>query len=188
MPNRMRRRTGSEGLAREFLKGARHSLGEQHWPRIKKCLAALSQEHIWWRPHATSNSVGNLVLHLAGNVRQWIVCGLGGEEDRRERDKEFSELGPLPRQTLIRRLETTVREADGVLARLSSADLVRQYRIQGFRVTGLVAVVHVTEHFAHHTGQIIYATKLQKGADLGFTHLPGEKRKPKRPATKLSQY
>lgn len=148
----------------------------------------LSQEQVWWRPHSTSNSVGNLVLHLAGNVRQWIVCGLGGDMDRRERDKEFSERGPVRRRDLIQRLESTVREADRVLTKLSAGDLARTYRIQGFRVSGLAAIAHVTEHFAHHAGQIIYVTKLQTSMDLRFTHLPGEKARRDSRRKKLSQY
>lgn len=174
-------------LARVFLAEARHSLCEQHLPRITRCLKMLPEDHIWWRPHSTSNSVGNLVLHLAGNVRQWIVSGLGGEPDRRERDKEFSEAGPLPRRFLIRHLETTVAAADSVLSKLSSPDLPREFGIQGFRVTGLAAVAHVAEHFAYHTGQIIYATKLLQGTDLGFTRLPGDKAAARR-RRKLSQY
>ena len=174
-------------FAGQFLAQARHSLRQQHLPRITSCLKTLSEKQIWWRPHPASNSVGNLVLHLAGNVRQWIICGLGGQPDRRERDKEFSEPGPIPRQSLIQHLEESISEATGVLARLSSHDLVRRYHVQRFRVNGFSAIAHVTEHFAYHTGQIIYATKLQRGVDLGFTRLPGEKPKAAR-ALKLSQY
>jgi len=175
MAKKSRTKTQRSALSKRFLAQARHSLREQHLPRIIGCLKTLSEDQIWWRPNPTSNSVGNLVLHLAGNVRQWVVCGLGGEQDRREREKEFSELGPLPRPFLIRHLEKTVAAANRVLANLSSPDLARQYNIQGFGVTGLTAVAHVTEHFAYHTGQIIYATKLLRGADLGFTLLPGDK-------------
>jgi len=144
-------------------------------------------DQIWWRPHETSNSVGNLVLHLEGNVRQWIISGLGNQPDLRDRDREFEELGPIPRRDLIQHLEKTVAEACLVLAGISPRNLGREFHIQGFRVTGLGAVAHVTEHFAYHTGQIIYATKLLKGVDLGFTQLPGEKRKPQR-TRKLSQF
>lgn len=127
------------------------------------------------------------MLHLAGNVRQWIISGLGNQPDRRDRDSEFEELGPIPRRKLAQHLEETVTEACRVLARISPRDLSREFRIQGFRVTGLSAMTHVTEHFAYHTGQIIYATKLLIGADLGFTRLPGEKRNNRR-TRKLSQY
>lgn len=170
-----------------FLAEARHSLRVQHLRRITRCLKMLSEKQIWWRAHPTSNSAGNLVLHLAGNVRQWIISGLGGQPDHRERDKEFAELGPLPRRFLIRHLESTVAEANRVLGKLSSGDLARLYHIQGFHVTGMIAIAHVTEHFAYHAGQIIYLTKLQLGVDLGFTRLPGEKPK-KQGGRSLSQF
>jgi uncharacterized damage-inducible protein DinB len=120
--------------------------------------------------------VGNLALHLSGNVRQWIISGLGGTPDRRQRDKEFAERGPLPRRQVLARLEKTVSEACRVLKRLGPRHLDSAYFIQGFRVTGFEAISHVTEHFAYHTGQIIFATKLLRRADLGFTRLPGERR------------
>ncbi|HEV2348502.1 MAG TPA: DUF1572 family protein [Terriglobia bacterium] len=182
-----RERRTKPGGAQPFLEQARHSLRRQHLPRILGCLETLTQAQIWWRPHRTSNSIGNLVLHLAGNVRQWIISGLGNRPDQRDRDREFEEPGPVPRHALIQHLETTVEEACRVLTGISSRDFEREFHLQGFRVTGLNAITHVTEHFAYHTGQIIYATKLLIGADLGFTRLPGEKRK--FPTTrKLSQF
>jgi uncharacterized damage-inducible protein DinB len=162
-------------LVARFVTQARHSLSEHHLPRILECLRMLSEEDIWWRPHSTSNSVGNLALHLSGNVRQWIIAGLGGEPDRRERDKEFAERGPLPRRALVTRLRSAVFEAGKVLEVLGTRELMRVYSIQGFRVTGLEAVAHVVEHFAYHTGQIIYITKLRLGEDLGFTRLGGSR-------------
>ena len=117
------------------------------------------------------------MLHLCGNVRQWIIAGLGGEPDRRERDKEFAERGPLPRRELVGGLQTTVRKACRVIGGLTPGELARPRVIQGFHVTGFVAANHVAEHFAFHSGQILYATKLLKGKDLGFTKLPGDKRK-----------
>lgn len=167
-------RTTQPDFAKQILAHARHSLRVHHLPRIARCLALLSEKQIWWRPHRTSNSTGNLVLHLEGNVRQWIISGLRGAPDRRERDKEFAERGPIPRRVLLARLRNTVREACRVLGRLSAADLSRRHTIQRFRVTGLEAVLHVTEHFSHHSGQIILATKLKRRRDLGFTRLPGQ--------------
>jgi len=116
------------------------------------------------------------VLHLTGNVRQWIISGLGGAPDVRERDLEFSECGPLPRRVLVSRLRKTVKEACEVLGKLSPEDLARVHTIQRFRVTGLEAAFHVAEHFSHHAGQIILMTKMLTGSDLKFTHLAGEKR------------
>jgi uncharacterized damage-inducible protein DinB len=161
---------------RIFLEEAQHSLRKHHLPRILSCLRHLSEDQVWWRPNPSSNSVGNLVLHLEGNVRQWIICGLIGAPDRRERDKEFSERGPIPRRALAARLEKTVNEACRVIGRLPSCELSRRRQIQKFHVTGFVALSHVTEHFAYHAGQILYVTKLLRARDLGFTRLPGEKR------------
>lgn len=134
----------------------------------------LPEKEIWWRPNTESNSVGNMVLHLSGNLRQWIISGLGGAPDMRQRDLEFSERGPLPRKELIARLRKTIREACAVLAGLSEESLSssQPHKIQGFRVTALEAVSHVSEHFAYHTGQIIFVTKWRLAKDLGFTRLP----------------
>ena len=162
---------------RLFLASSQRLLAQQSLPRIVKCLQQLSEEEIWWRPNSSSNSTGNLVLHLCGNVRQWIVSGLGGAEDRRERDREFAEQGPIPRQVLITQLRRTVRDACRVLARLSDDSLSRKYVIQGFHVTGLDAAFGVTEHFGYHTGQIIFITKLKRAQDLRFTRLPVIKKK-----------
>jgi uncharacterized damage-inducible protein DinB len=163
--------------AKLFLASSQHLLAKQSLPRIVKCLQQLSEEEIWWRPNSASNSAGNLVLHLCGNVRQWIISGLGGADDRRQRDREFAERGPIPRQVLVTQLRRTVRHACRVLAQLSDDSLSRRYEIQGFHVTGLDASYHVTEHFGYHTGQIIYITKLKRSRDLGFTHLPVIKKK-----------
>jgi uncharacterized damage-inducible protein DinB len=166
----------SSGTAGLFLADARNLLAKEHLPHIVKCLQQLSEDDIWWRPNSESNSAGNLVLHLCGNVRQWIISGLGGAEDHRVRDREFSERGPIPRNALIARLQKTVREACGVLGRISETSLSQKYEIQGFRVTKLGAVFHVVEHFAYHTGQIIFITKLKRGKDLKFTRLPAIKK------------
>ena len=123
-----------------------------------------------------------MVLHLEGNVRQWILSGLGGAPDRRQRDREFAERGPLARHILAARLQKAVKEACRVIAKLPAHELARGHKIQKFRVTGFEAISHVTEHFAFHSGQIIYVAKLRRGRDLGFTRLPGEKRR--RPAPK----
>jgi len=171
----------SANLARVFLAQASHLLLQVHLPRLEACLRELSLEQIWWRANAASNSVGNLALHLEGNVRQWIVSGLGGAPDRRERTLEFSEPGPIPRAALVARLRNAVTDAARVLRKLDGLALARTYSIQGFRVTGLRAVFHVTEHFSHHTGQIILLTKLVSGKDMKFTHLPEERKKKAKP-------
>jgi uncharacterized damage-inducible protein DinB len=165
------------GIAQLFLAEAQYSLKARYLPRLLECLELLSEKEIWWRPNAASNSAGNLALHLAGNARQWIVSGLGGTPDTRDRDREFAERGPIPRRALIVLLGKAVGEACRVLGRMPESSLARSYSIQGFRVTGLVAVSHVMEHFAYHTGQIIFVTKSKRGRDLRFTKLPSKESK-----------
>jgi hypothetical protein len=160
-----------------FLVESQKALAAYHLPRLIRCLKMLSEDEIWWRPNAASNSAGNLVLHLSGNVRQWIIAGLGNAEDRRDRDREFAERGPISRSALIALIRKTVDEACGVLGRLPQGSLLRKYGIQGFRVSGLYAVCQVVTHFAYHTGQIIFVTKMKLGKDLRFTRLPGKKHK-----------
>ncbi|HXJ95703.1 MAG TPA: DUF1572 family protein [Terriglobia bacterium] len=167
-------KTPSPNPWQPFLKLAEHSLRRHHLPRIERCFDLLSPEQIWWRPNPASNSAGNLALHLAGNVRQWIVSAVGGAPDARQRDQEFAERGPLPDPELVKVLRVSVRDACRVLRRLSAVELARIYTIQGLQVTGLNAIFHVVEHFAFHTGQIIFISKQQLRRDLDFTRLPGD--------------
>jgi len=167
-----RRGVAETRLAELCLRQWRSRLEERFLPRIIECLAQLSEEEIWWRPNAASNSVGNLLLHLCGNMRQWIISGLGGAADIRERDREFAERGPIGRDALRDELQRTIKESCAVLARLKPGDLTRRYRIQQYDVTGYQAAAQVEEHVAYHLGQIIYVTKLKRGKDLGFTRLP----------------
>jgi uncharacterized damage-inducible protein DinB len=150
-----------------FIDESRHLLTTALFPRIERCVERLSDQDVWWRANAESNSIGNLLLHLSGNVRQWIVSGVGGAPDDRQRQREFDQRESIPRQELLGRLRQTVQEADRVMADLSPAALVERRRIQGSDVTVLEAVYHVVEHFSMHVGQIIFVTKMFKG-DLGL--------------------
>ena len=163
----------SEEVARAFLAGARRHLLGEYLPKIERCLERLTDEQVWWRANDQSNSVGNLLLHLEGNARQWVVSGLGGAPDRRDRDREFAERGRLPRARLLSALRATLEEADDVLARLDPSALLEGRDIQGLEVTVLGAVFHVVEHFSMHTGQIILLTKQLTGADLAFYDFTG---------------
>ena len=155
-------------LARAFLDQSRASLRGDHLPKIEAALERMSEDDLWWRPNDASNSAGNLVLHLAGNVRQWIVAGLGGAADVRDRAAEFAATGGVSKAEALARLRAAVEEAGHVLARLDAADLAARYRIQGHEVTGLYAVYHVVEHFAMHAGQILWLAKARSGEGLGF--------------------
>lgn len=155
-------------LAQIFVDTARKSLIEQHWPRLSECVCSLTEEQLWWRPNQASNSIGNLLLHLNGNIGQWIVAAFNRKEDARNRPLEFSERGPVPVGGLLARLGGTVEEAGATLVRLTPAELQATYEIQGYRVTGLYAIFHAVEHFAMHYGQVAYIVKALQDRDLGF--------------------
>ena len=143
-------------------------LYDESLPRIRTCLGRMTVEEIWARPNAQSNSVGNLVLHLAGNLRQYVIATLGAVPDVRERQKEFDAPGPMPTAELLDRLEKTMAEAAQVLDSIDPATLLETHRVQGFVESGLSILVHVVEHFSYHTGQIAYIVKSRKNVDLGF--------------------
>ena len=159
---------------REFIARSRHHLSEDLLPKIERCVALLSDEQIWWRPNAESNSIGNLLLHLSGNARQWIVCGLGGDTDARDRDSEFAQREAIPRADVLARLRQTIREVEATLAKFDMDRLVEKKTIQGLEVTALGAILHVVEHFSMHTGQIILMTKILTSSDLRFYEFEGE--------------
>lgn len=154
--------------AAEFLAQSREYLTRHYLPKLLAALEHLSDADLWWRPNEASNSIGNLLLHLSGNVRQWIVSGVGGAPDRRERAGEFAQREVLPRSELLALLTAAVRDADAAIARLDPASLGEHRAIQGRDVSCFAAIYHVVEHFSHHLGQILYIAKLRSGADLGF--------------------
>lgn len=133
----------------------------------------LNDDQIWWRANEESNSIGNLVLHLCGNARQWIVSGVGGEIDARERDAEFAQREAIARDELVRLLRSTLSDVGRVLKSLDSATLLERRTIQSSDVDVLEAIFHVTEHFSMHTGQIIMLTKMLTSSDLRFYDLSG---------------
>ncbi|HLW77809.1 MAG TPA: DUF1572 family protein [Bryobacteraceae bacterium] len=140
---------------------------EQLCGRIETCLAKLTPAQIWTRGGDHENAAGNLVLHLAGNVRQWILHGVGNQADVRQRDSEFA-ARELDVDELKLRLRATVSEAAAVLRALPPARLGERVTIQKYDVTVVEAILHVVEHFSQHTGQIIFITKFLSGEDLGF--------------------
>jgi len=151
-----------------FLAQSREYLTGHYLPKIRAAALRLSEEDIWWRPNEASNSVGNLMLHLAGNIRQWIVSGVAGARDIRDRGAEFARRDPLTRDALVAILTEAVLEADAVLARTDPARLNDRHVVQGRTVTTLQAIYHAVEHFGMHAGQILYIAKLRAGRDLGF--------------------
>ena len=142
------------------------------YDRIKHCIGQLNDEQVWWRPKTELNSIGNLILHLCGNVRQWIVSGIGGVADIRNRPAEFAERGPIAKEELLYRLSKVVDEAKTVLRRLTARQLLDVRRIQASEVTGLAAIFNSVPHFRGHTQEIIHMTREQLGAAYRFAWVP----------------
>jgi uncharacterized damage-inducible protein DinB len=155
-------------FGRALIAECERRLFDESMPRLKQCLSLLSQDEIWFRPNSETVSVGNLVLHLCGNVRQWIISGLGDAPDSRERSKEFSETGPIPTDDLFKRLDETMREVRMVLSKLDANTLLDKRTVQGFQELGISILVHVVEHFSYHVGQVAYFVKSRKAVDLKF--------------------
>jgi uncharacterized damage-inducible protein DinB len=146
-------------IASEFIERSRHYLAYEYPTKIRRCLATLPADALWRRSDENSNSIGNLLLHLEGNIRQWIVSSVGGAPDHRQRSAEFAALDGGDAKSLFAALIATLAEADAVIAGLTPEDLETRRTIQGRDVTVLDAVYHVVEHFSLHTGQIILLTK-----------------------------
>jgi len=155
-------------VEREFIARSTDFLLHEYLPKIRACFARLQEGDVWWRPNDASNAAGNLVLHLAGNVRQWIVCGVGGASDARHRAREFSARSGATKAEMLAQLEEVIQAAVETLQALDSDRLQEHRTIQGRDVSILEAIYHVVEHFAMHTGQIVWITKARTGCDLAF--------------------
>lgn len=155
-------------LASAFIDQALEYLRGHYQPKIERCLEKLSDEQVWWRPNEESNSIGNLILHLCGNARQWIVAGVGFEVDTRVRDAEFEQREVIARGELLALLRSTLADVERVLRSIDPTTLLTRRQIQSHDVDLLEAIFHVTEHFSMHTGQIILLTKLLTATDLHF--------------------
>lgn len=157
----------THALLSEFAQAVCRKL-RQDLDQIARCVALLDAEQLWQRENTHCNSVGNLLLHLTGNVRQWILHGLGGEAFDRDRPGEFAARGPLPVEAALGPLTETVKRAIALIGALPPADFAQRRAIQGYDVTTLLAVFHVAEHFSFHTGQIVHMTKALRDVDLSL--------------------
>ena len=157
----------AEEFIREFIDQAIYRISE-NTTKLTSCLDQLDETETWKRPNENSNSVGNIILHLCGNIRQYAISSLGNMEDVRERDKEFSVAGGHSKSELIKKLIVTVEEAKSIIQNIGSDELLRKRQVQGYYQSGIGIILHVTEHYSYHTGQIIFWTKLLKNKDLGF--------------------
>ena len=158
-------------IEQEFLNYSGDRL-QQLAGHIEDCIGRLNYDQVWTRNSANENSAGNLILHLCGNVRQWIGFGVGGLADHRDRNSEFATRGGLQPAQLIEQLKSTVSEAVDIIRNVDSTRLLEKVTIQNSEVTKMRAIYQVVQHFAQHAGQIMFVTKMLTGDDLGyFAHL-----------------
>jgi len=158
-------------VAQHYLSEAKHRLNESI-RKIRHCVGQLSDEQLWWRPRPEMNSVANLILHVCGNVGQWIIAGVGGSPDVRDRPREFAERGPIPKCQLLDKLEQTRRQAEQVLERTTPETLLQRRRIQGFDITCLGAIFDSLTHLQGHTQEIVCLTRMQLGDAYRFDWVP----------------
>jgi hypothetical protein len=144
--------------------------------KIEHCVAQLNDEQLWWRPRPEvipqMNSIANLLLHLAGNMRQWIIAGVGGAKDTRNRPLEFSDRSNRPKAEILGQLEATVDEATAVIGRLADSDLTASRRIQSYDVNVVSALWQTVSHFHGHVQEIIHLTREQLGDGYRFDFVP----------------
>jgi uncharacterized damage-inducible protein DinB len=135
---------------------------------ITKCFQQLTEKDMWSRPNASSNSVGNIILHLCGNIGQYILSSLAQQPDVRERDLEFSTEGGLSKAELLHKLSTTIDEACAAVNACADAELLQKRQVQGFTFSGVGIILHAVEHLSYHTGQIAYLVKLRNDQQIGL--------------------
>jgi uncharacterized damage-inducible protein DinB len=155
-------------IAASFLSRSRYYLITEYPTKIRAAVERMPPEKLWWRPNEDANSVGNLLLHLSGNVRQWIVSGVGGAPDVRKRNMEFAARGGTTAAVMLGGLDATLREADEVLRAVLPSELLSRRAIQGRDTTVFEAIYHVVEHFSTHVGQIVWIAKMTAPGAVRF--------------------
>ncbi len=133
-----------------------------------KSLSLISEDDVWKRINNSSNSIGNLILHLCGNITQYAISSLGNTDDLRNRDLEFSIDKGYSKSELLEKLNTTLEEAKDIINKTTLEEYLRKREVQGFTFSGVGIVIHVTEHYSYHTGQSAFWVKQLKNKDLGF--------------------
>ncbi len=157
----------NEELLNEFKEQIIFRLDESSRMNMKS-LALISEEDVWKRFNQSSNSIGNLILHLCGNITQYAIASLGNKEDQRNRNLEFSTEEGYTKAALLSKLSATVQEAKRTILEASPEEYLRKREVQGFNFSGIGIAIHVTEHYSYHTGQIAFWIKQLKNKDLGF--------------------
>lgn len=157
----------TNAFTKEFIDQSIYRI-EENTKRIVKCLEEIDEIEIWKSANENSNSIGNIILHLCGNIRQYAISALGETKDIRERDKEFSTKSGLTKTELLNKLTNTIAEASGIIKNIDENRLMKIYSVQGFNLSGIGIIIHVTEHYSYHTGQLAFWIKILKNKDLGL--------------------
>lgn len=155
-------------ILEEITREIRRRMVKESVEKILKCMDHLSEDEIWFRPNESSNSVGNLILHLCGNLRQYILSGVDGQKDIRVRQQEFDARNTMNKSDLKIHLKETIKDVDQALTRIDATSLTDKREVQCFKESLVGMLIHVTEHFSYHTGQIVYYTKMLRNKDLAF--------------------
>lgn len=159
--------SNEDKLVMELVNNALYRMDEST-RMIQKSLADISEDELWLKPNESLNSIANLMLHLCGNITQYIISSLGETEDQRNRDIEFSTSKSASKAEVIQTLETTVNEAKRVIFDATIDQLLETRSVQGFSFSGIGVIIHAVEHYSYHTGQIAFWVKQLKNKDLGF--------------------
>lgn len=148
------------------------NLLDQSMLKITNCTSQLTDAQIWWRPAEGMNSIGNLLLHLRGNLDQWMRVGIQGDCDDRDRESEFSSRESASGQELVSNLHETVVQTKNILANMQSSDWLLETSVQGFSITKAGVLMHTVPHFVGHTHQIVMLTRMQLGDQYRFQWSP----------------
>jgi len=151
-----------------FIRDIRRRLFEENQVRIHRCLDLISEDQLWYKHNKNVNSIGNLILHLCGNITQYICAGILREKDVRKRDSEFEANGSHTISELRKLLDQTMENIDLKLNKVTAEDLITDYEVQGFKENGTSILIHVTEHFSYHVGQITFLTKMLNNVDTEY--------------------
>jgi uncharacterized damage-inducible protein DinB len=133
-------------------------LGE-YMDKIRVCVEQLDAEQLWWRPGPRGNSAGNLLLHLTGCLSQWVLSGLAGEHVERRRPEEFTADRTAGAAELLDGLSAVVARCQAVFRALDAGQLTRPVQVMRYDTDGLGVLLHMMEHTAYHTGQIVQLAK-----------------------------
>ena len=128
----------------------------------------IEETHVWQRPNHSSNSLANQILHLCGNMTQYVISSLGEHEDARDRDAEFHAVDGYSKETLLEKLTITVQDVKDTIQNASEEELLKKRYVQGFHFSGMGCVIHAVEHYSYHTGQIAFWVKTLVNSSLGF--------------------